>query len=96
MLWRREIGKGSPMESKSHRVCGRTWEKCTIVSVYGNAQRADLDWYHTMLTEAADLKAETTICLGEYNWKKEEESTTWMRKDSFGTRYPTRSWKRME
>ena len=48
LLWRRELGRGEPCrfdapEHLQSRACGRTWGSFSIWSVYGDAQRADLE-----------------------------------------------------
>lgn len=69
LFWRPALGKGTAMQSQSDRVCGRAWAHCLVVSMYGNAQQADLKWMLDSVRAAESIHVPLRVLVGDYNWR---------------------------
>jgi hypothetical protein len=70
LLWRDEMGRGRPLDTKSHRTCIRSWNAVNIASAYGDVQRADVDWFTNLLGTMEGLRPQQRIAVGDFNWKR--------------------------
>ena len=69
IMWRTELGKSAAVKSDTHRVCGRTWRECCLMSVYGDASQEDWPWLSSALRTAEGHSSRVQICVGDYNWR---------------------------
>ena len=66
LLWGSEAGKSEPIESYSHRDCGRTFAGLELWSVYVYAQKAEPGCVRSLLGRA-DNTTRGIILTGDWN-----------------------------
>ena len=69
IMWRKEMGKGTKIETTSHRACVRVWEQCALASVYGDANKADMHWALEVTRQVEEQTQAVKMVIGDWNWR---------------------------
>ena len=78
LLWRRTLGKSTEIKvnvasDAQHRTAARRFAFADVVVAYGNAKRADTEWFSALLEgglgSSSHGAVRPRVVLGDFNWK---------------------------